>query len=73
MFIAANIVGCHLGHQDERCIHRWFNELVAVTILQSFAFFLQIFMYLGSANCSLCPGCPMGKDRPWLLDIFTKK
>jgi hypothetical protein len=19
----------------------------------------------GGANCSLCPGCPMGKDRPW--------
>jgi hypothetical protein len=20
----------------------------------------------GGANCSLCPGCPMGKDRPCL-------
>jgi hypothetical protein len=28
-------------------------------------------MYLGGggANCSLCPGCPMGKDRPWLRTI----
>jgi hypothetical protein len=20
---------------------------------------------MGGANCSLCPGCPLGKDRPW--------
>jgi hypothetical protein len=24
----------------------------------------------GGANCSLCPGCPMGKDRPCLC-VFT--
>jgi hypothetical protein len=23
------------------------------------------------ANCSLCPGCPMGKDRPCLGDILV--
>jgi hypothetical protein len=24
----------------------------------------------GGANCSLCPGCPMGKDRPWYQVII---
>jgi signal transduction histidine kinase len=24
-------------------------------------------MYGGGANSSLCPGCPMGKVRPWLF------
>jgi hypothetical protein len=29
---------------------------------------LQIFMYGGGANCSLCPGCPMGKGWPCIWE-----
>jgi hypothetical protein len=25
---------------------------------------------MGGANCLLCPGYPMGKDRPWLLTLI---
>jgi hypothetical protein len=45
MFIAANIVGCRLGHQDARCTHRSFNILVAVTILESFEFFANFYVW----------------------------
>jgi hypothetical protein len=27
---------------------------------------------VGGANCSLCPGCPMGKGRPWLQKIYNQ-
>jgi hypothetical protein len=47
MFIAADIVGCCLRHQDARCTHCFFNKLVAVTILQSFAFFFANFYVWG--------------------------
>jgi hypothetical protein len=60
MFIAANIVCCRLRHQDARWTHHSFNKLVAVTILQSFAFFCEFLCIGGGANCSLYPGCPMG-------------
>jgi hypothetical protein len=26
---------------------------------------------MGGGNCSLCPGCPMGKGRPWPLGIIS--
>jgi hypothetical protein len=67
MFITANIVCCRLRHQDARCTHRYFNKLVAVTILQSFAFFfLQIFMYSGGGapTVRFAPVVPWAKTGP---------
>jgi hypothetical protein len=33
---------------------------------------LQIFMYLGGGGRQIfiCPGCPMGKDWPWVREIL---
>jgi hypothetical protein len=33
-------------------------------------FFANVYL-LGGGNCSLCPVCPMGKDRPWWLQYRT--
>jgi hypothetical protein len=43
--------------QQTRCCHN---------IAKLHIFFANFYAWRGvGANCSLCPGCPMGKGRPW--------
>jgi hypothetical protein len=72
MFIAANIVCCRLRHQDARCTHRWFNKLVAVTILQSFAFFANVSVWgrggVMAPTVRFAPVVPWAKAGPGFLE-----
>jgi hypothetical protein len=65
MFIAANIVGYRLRHQNARCTHRLLNKLVAVTILQSYAFFGKFLCREeGAPNIRFAPVVPWAKAGP---------
>jgi hypothetical protein len=51
------------------------NSLLSQYCKASQFFFANFYVGVGGANCSLCPGCPMGKARPcsdiiaYLIDI----
>jgi hypothetical protein len=68
MFIAANIVGCRLRHQDVRCTPRYCTAS---------HFFLQIFMYWegegGAPTVRFAPVVPWAKTSPVkvLLALIT--
>jgi hypothetical protein len=67
MFIAANIVGCRLRHQDARCTHRSSNKIVAATKLQSIAFFFCKFLCAGRGGAPtvrFAPVVPSAKTGP---------